>query len=137
MFMNIEVNMMSVLGASAAYFFIGWLWYSVVFNKHWMDELGRHGIKKPAHDSMTKSLVLTFITNFVTALAMAHLVVMTNSTTSESGIQLGLLVGLGFAATSLASLFVWQHRSLKLFFIDAGYAVVGIIASGVILSLWR
>lgn len=138
MFMNLpEVNMMSVLAAAVAYFFIGWLWYSVLFMKQWAEEVGRHNAKKPSHEMMKKNMVLTFIMNLVTALAMAYLVVMTDSASMESGLHLGLIAALGLAATSIAGVFIWECRSLRLYLIDTGYAAAGIIASGIILSLWR
>lgn len=76
-------------------------------------------------------MLLTFDANIITSYAMACLVVMTGSTTVLSGLILGIMGALGFAVTTLALV----YRSLRLFLIDSGYPVLGIIITAVLLSV--
>lgn len=135
-----DINYVAVLVSSICFFLIGGLWFSpMLMSVPWMEELKRHGVSlaMPAKHTLWKNMLITFALNIVASVSMACLVIATRSTTVQSGFCLGLVVALGFAATSLASAFVWENRSLKLFLIDAGYPVLGIIASALILSLWR
>jgi Protein of unknown function (DUF1761) len=117
---------------------VGSLWFSALFGATWTEELKRHNVilQKPSQSSLMGKMIATFIMNIIMSYAMALLVVMTNSTTLVSGLLLGLIVSIGFAAPTLASVFLWESRSLRLFFIDLGYPTLGIILSAMILSVW-
>jgi hypothetical protein len=134
-----DINYLAVAVSAIIFFFLGSLWFSALFRKSWVTELGRHNviIKEPAKNVLFRNMVLTFIANIVASLGMACLVDMTDSTTLESGVLLGLIAALSFAATAVGGIFIWENRSVKLFLIDVGYPFVGIIALGIILSIWR
>jgi len=135
-----DIHLIAVVVSALVYFFIGSLWYSpALFSSVWVDELKNHHvvITAPTSKTLVTKMLLSFVSNFATALAMAHLVALTDSTTCMSGLKLGILAAVGFAAPTLASVFIWESRSLKLFLIDIGYPVVGIIASAVLLSVWH
>lgn len=133
------VNIFAVLVSSIAFFLLGSFWFSGLFGRMWCDELEKHGvvIKQPTAASLRLKMGLTFLGNFITALAMALLVHATASTTIQSALHLGLVVALGFVITAMGTCAVWVNKSPRLFLIDAGYPSVGIIISAIILSLWR
>jgi len=133
------VNYGAVLVSAVVFFMLGSVWFSTLFGRMWVAELQRHNviIKAPTTAALCTKMVLTFAANLLAAWCIALLVNMTGSTTAASGLQLGVIVVLGCAITTLASVFVWESRSLKLFLIDIGYPAVGIIASAIILSVWR
>ena len=133
------INYFAVFISSIIYFIIGSLWYSVFFGSMWVDELKKHNvfIRPPTQQKLIKSMVLTFIINLITCFAMAYLINITNSTSAVSGLIIGSIVAGGFAATTLGSVFTWESRSFKLFLLDSGYPVLGIITAAVILSLWH
>lgn len=135
-----SINYLAVLASSVALFIIGSVWYSpLLMSTIWVEELKKHQvtIKQPTSSELGTKMFLTFVTNVIASFAMACLVILVQSITWQSGVALGVTASIGFSATALASICIWQSRSLKLFLIDAGYPVVGSIASGVILSLWR
>lgn len=133
-----QMNYVAVAVASLVFFVIGALWFSVLFGKIWAKEVQRHGvvIKQPSSGDMLIKLLLTIIANTIACFAIAKLVIMTGSTTFFSGLVLGIIAAVGFSATTLASVSVWENRSLKLFLLDIGYPACGIIAAAIILSLW-
>jgi len=133
------INYMAVVAASVMFFVVGSIWFSFLFSGQWTRELKRHNvsIKQPANNEMYIKMLLTFAANYLACLCMAYLVEMTGSSTTQSGLILGSIAALGFAFTAIGSVFIWENRSLKLFLIDVGYPVVGIIAAAVMLSVWH
>lgn len=133
-----HINYFSVLISAIIYFLIGSLWFSTLFGHIWSKELEKHNtiIKKPTTSQLLEKMAITFGSNILTSLAMAYLTKATGSNTIVSGLILGVITSIGFAATTMATTFSWESRSLKLFLIDIGYPVLGIISSSIILSLW-
>jgi hypothetical protein len=49
----------------------------------------------------------------------------------------GALAGIGWVATSLGILYLFESRSLKLFLINAGYLAIAFIVAGGIIGAWQ
>jgi hypothetical protein len=134
-----QINYAAVATTSIILFFFGWLWFSALFGTTWVAELAKHNvfIQEPSTETMLTKMFFSLVTNIVISLAMAYLVIKTGSVTLQDGLCLGLVVALGFIATALGSVFLWENRSVKLYLIDLGYAALNSIIAGIILSLWR
>lgn len=134
-----QINFMAVIISAIIFFVIGSIWFSFIFRDMWVRELAHHNviIKEPSAHTIMMNMILTFVQNIIVSFAIAYLVVMTNSTTMISGLYLGLIAGCGFSAAAIGGVFIWEGRSLRLFFIDAGYQVLGVVTAAIILSLWR
>jgi hypothetical protein len=134
-----QINYVAVLVSSIVFFLIGSFWFSGLFGSTWCEALEEHGIKikKPTPNEIMQKMLLTFVANVIASIAMACLIIATGSSTAYSGFMLGTTAALGFAATAIAGVFIWESKSLKLFLIDAGYPVIGIIVSAIILSAWH
>ncbi|HEV2601789.1 MAG TPA: DUF1761 domain-containing protein [Candidatus Babeliales bacterium] len=133
-----QVNYAAVAVCSLIFFFLGSMWFGAFFGSMWIAELAKHNviITPPTKAELLTKMGLNFLKNTIIALSMACLVVLVGSKTVMSGLHLGLLVAFGFAASTMADVFIWEGRSVKLFLIDSGYQIVGIILSAVILSIW-
>ena len=135
-----DINIIAVLLSSFIFFFIGSLWFSVIFGNMWRHELGRHHVtiaKKPSQQVLFTKMLLTYGSNLFASIAMACLVNLTGSTNASTGLCLGIITAFGFVATSLGTTFVWENRSIKLFLLDVGYPVVGLISTAMFLSTWH
>jgi hypothetical protein len=134
-----QINCWAVVASVAVFFFLGALWFSVLFAKAWVHELKLHNvtIKEPSTNKLLMNMGLTLANNSIIVCTVACLVAMTGSSTFASGLSLGLMVGCGFIATAIGGVFIWESRSLKLFLIDSGYQIVGTTIAAVILSVWR
>lgn len=134
-----SINLLAVLTSAVIYFFLGALWFSVLFGRAWALELEKQNIfiKEPTAAQLMIKMGTTFIGNCIASLSMALLVQATNSVSLVSAVELGLLVAIGFAATTMSTSYVWIGKPIKGSLIDIGYPVVGIMSSAVILSLWR
>ena len=54
-----------------------------------------------------------------------------------NGLLLGLLVAVGFIATSYATTYSFEGRSLRLFLINIGYPLVSYAVIGILLAVWQ
>lgn len=134
-----NINYLAVAVSSVIFFVLGSVWFSALFGTMWVAELENHNvtIEQPTSNDLFLKMALTFIANCMASFAMACLVIMTGSTTVATGLVLGIIASLGFVVVSIGSVFIWENRSLKLFLIDVGYPVLGILVAAVLLSVWR
>jgi len=121
-----------VLLAVIVYFGMGAIWYSpVMFMKMWQAEIK----KKSADMNMAASaMVTTFLAMLVLVCIEAYFVQATGSNTLLRGAYLGLKLWIGFVATTALVNNVFQGSSKKLYAIDQGYHLVGLVLAGLILA---
>jgi fluoride ion exporter CrcB/FEX len=134
-----QMNLWPVLVSGVAYWLIGSLWYSALFGKTWAKELTKLGIKikEPKKKELISKILVTFFLNLLGAFAVAIVVKALQITTLPAAIALGLTLGVCFTATTLGVCYLWESRSWKLTLIDITYPILGILASSIILTLWR
>ena len=126
-------NWWQIILAVVVYFAVGSVWYSpALFAKPWAQELG----KKMGDMGDAKSAMLaTLGAMIVLVLIEAYIVQATGTSTASRGAYLGAKLWLGFTATTALINNVFQGASKKLFAIDQGYHLVGMVLAGVILAL--
>jgi hypothetical protein len=130
-----NINIWAALTGAAAYFFVGAIWYSpVLFSKTWMQETK---ITPDKSKSIAGLLIGTFIITVIEIFVLSWIVSLTGCNGILGGLIIGLATGLGFVATTLGVTFLYEGRSMKLFFIDAGYHIVGLSIAGSIIGAWR
>jgi hypothetical protein len=122
-----------ILVATLVAFFLGALWYSpVAFGRVWMREsgLGEEGCSgRPKALILGGTFVLTLISTSVLSFCLGP------QPGTFYGVIAGLVVGLGWVATSIGTSYLFEKKSFKLFAITAGYYVVRFALSGFILGL--
>lgn len=129
-----EINWLSVVVATVAAFAIGGLWYSpVLFGKAWQKEI------KVSDEEIKQSNTglifgLSFVLNFISAVILELFIGEQGNV--AFGLTAGLLVSIGWIATSLGTNYLFARKSLKLFLIDAFYFIVYFAVMGVILGAW-
>jgi hypothetical protein len=133
------INWLAVLCAGAAYWILGYVWYSLLFGKIWAAELVRHQGERPvpAGSEMGAKLLGTFICNLIAAAAMAYVLHRTTLADINHALRLGVAAGVGFAGTAITAVYIWESKPTKIWFIDAGYNFVGCILVAMILVSWR
>lgn len=132
-----NANWLAIGAAALAYFVIGALWYSpVLFAKAWVAMLP----SPPTEEDKKRMPVLMLLTlagNFASCVALAFLGWALQAGTVIPAIKLGLLVSLCFCAATMGINMLYEKRPMKLMLINIGYHVAGIIASAVIVVLWK
>ena len=133
------MNWLAILCAAAAYWVLGYVWYSLLFGAIWRGGLIRHLGERPlpAPPEMAAKLVATFLANFVAATVMSYLISRAGIADMNDALRLGAAVGVGFAGTALTMASIWESKPTKIWFIDAGYNFVGCILLAMILVSWR
>jgi hypothetical protein len=133
-------NWLAIIVAALAFFALGSLWFSVFFGKQWMALNGipeptperREEMKKLMMPMMLKtlvmSLVLAFLIGFLEYAIGIHRCV--------PGIKLGLALGT-IAIIPLIMADMYLMKPLKLWFIDAGYHLIGIVLMSIIIAIWQ
>ena len=132
-----EINFLAIGAAGVASWVIGALWYSpVLFGKKWQSLVGMSDEDVQGGNMAVifgLSLVMMLIMAFgLSPIIQAH----GDSITPMHGAFHGAMVGLLFAATSMGINYLYQRKSITLWFIDAGYQVLFLAVSGLILALF-
>lgn len=128
---------LAILLCALSVFLLGAPWYSpLLFGKAWaraagipLDPKERKGSKHPA-----RVFGVAFLMAWAAAYAFA--IIAGHGGSLRHYLHIGLLCGLGVAATSFAINYQFAGRSTKLLLIDGGYHVVQFLLYGLILGLW-
>lgn len=128
----LDVNLLAISAAAVANIILGIIWYSpALFGNAWMNLAGK---RKDALHRSTIEYAGSFLAALAAACVLALLVEATQSNSIESGAFLGLIVGLGFTATSTAVNFMFERRPMRLYMITVGYHIVAYTFMGAILG---
>jgi hypothetical protein len=128
-------NLWAVLVAALIQWFVGALWYSLLFHKPWMELVGQKCGAKPREAAV--AMISSFVGALLLAFVMAHIVYWAGAVTWHRGAFLGFICWLGFIVVPLSAEHQYERRPCKLFAINAGYWLTALIATGIVLAVWR
>jgi hypothetical protein len=132
---ELQLNPWAILSATVAAFLIGGVWYSpLLFAKGWMEASGVSE-EQARQGSPAKVFGGAFALTLVMAANLAAF--LGPKADLAFGVFAGAAAGLGWVAMALGVTYLFEHRSLKLFLINAGYQVVTFTVMGAILGAWR
>jgi hypothetical protein len=129
-----NLNWLAILGATVAGFALGGLWYGPLFGKSWMAALGKTA------DQLQPSptpFIVSFITALITAVVLAMFLSALGVVRVLDGAIVGLVIGIGFIATAMASDSAFCGWGVKLLLIQSGYRIAYSVLMGIILTFWR
>lgn len=128
-----NINWLSIIAAGVSAFLIGGIWYGPLFGRAWMKEFGF-----TEEDLKQRNIPKTFGLSLVLALfAAINLDLFIGAEASLSfGAMAGLLAGIGWVATFMGIIYLFEMRSLAAFLINAGYCVIALTTMGAILGAW-
>lgn len=129
------VNWLAVVVSTVLAFFLGGLWYSkVLFGNAWMQEVG---LTEEALNSANTPRTFggTFVLQLLATAALAAF--LGSEASWLQGLYTGLWVGIFWVSTAYGVTYLFEQRSLRLFFINAGYYVVLYAIIGTILGAWH
>lgn len=137
MVLQATVSLAAVFVAAVVSMLIGAIWYSPsVFGRDWLAALGVKDKKAMAKMKKESGKAYTghFITDLIKAFMLAVIVDYAGATTALTGAAIGLLVWLGFVATTIAGSVFFEGKNLELFMIDSTYSLVSLIFTGIIVA---
>lgn len=136
----LSINLIPVVLAALASFVLGFLFHGPVSGKLWMKLADIHPTGNEKFSDMVPQLIYNLLSNLVTAyfLAVIYLYVSTSDISSGpgvyTGIMTGLLVWIGFLATSSSIEVIWMGRKSSLWLFECACSFIVMIAMGAIVG---
>lgn len=127
------LNWLAVIVAALAGFAIGGLWYGPLFGKVWMQESGMTE-EKVKSGNLAKIYGTTLLLNLVASFSLAMFIGKGDVT---FGLFAGFMSGFTFVSMALGVIYLFEHRTLKLWLVNAGYQTVNFTVMGGILGAWH
>ncbi|MGH7179304.1 MAG: DUF1761 domain-containing protein [Tepidisphaeraceae bacterium] len=130
-----ELNYLAVLVSAVAYFMLGAVWYTAL-GKTWMRLVGKTE-EELRQRSPAVPYTVTFLTILITALVMAYVLKFMTDGTFWHGLQVALLMWLGFGVGTAAKHYAFAGKAPLLFLMDACYDLLGYMMTAIILNVWK
>ncbi len=134
---RIRQNYLAITLAAVACFLLEAAWYSY-FAQAWLDGIGRTA------QSLTSTGVnpaLQYGTALLSAAVMAAVlsvvIQLTGSQTAFRGIKIAALLWLGCVLATWATEYAFEVRTYKLFAVNTGFWLVGMVVMGAIVGVWK
>ena len=131
--MMFDLNPWAILLAAVSSFLLGGVWYGPLFKNAWCRLAGVDPEKKTRHPLQVFGV--SFVLSLVAAIAFAWL--LGPEPDPWFSVWMGLVVGLGFVATSFGINYQFAGRPALLWAIDGGYHTLQFVLYGLILGLWH
>jgi hypothetical protein len=135
------INWLAVIVATVIYFALGAVWFAPAtpIGRAWV---AASGYESPTTGTASTSAFYAFpiVASLVAVVATALIAAATGTDTLGEGVVLGLVVGVGYAATLLLTTAAFEFAKPNQWLwgaIDASYHVIGLLIAAVILALWH
>ena len=129
------IRILAIVVAAIVYFFIGAIWYGQ-FSVAWLAGIGRTMAELEAENPGARPYVVGFGSVLVACATLGWLIARTGTSGGAGGAKLGAVVALGLVGAQLALNYGFESRSVSLWLINTGYAVVGLAIAGGIIGAW-
>lgn len=134
-----EINFLAVGLAALAGIIIGAVWFGPkTFFPLWWKFLGKKPSEQSGTDNMAVIFGSTFVAAVIQAIVMAVFVGLAEqaigSMDTVTGLAIGSLVGVGFAATASLSHHLFGGFAIKAWVLEAGQDIVSLAAMGAIIA---
>jgi len=128
------MNWLAIGLGTVAFFAVGALWYTVLFGKAWQKAVGLSDEQLKTGANMPLIFGTCFVLEFVVVLTLGHLYAFLHA---SDHVKMMIATGFGLAIMSPAVgiNYLYQRKSLRLFLIDAGHFVVGMVVVGYVFVL--
>ncbi len=142
--MDFKINIAAVIVAAIATFIAGFVWYTALFAKSWTKEMGYDINMRPDKKAVLKGIALMLVGNllfvWVLAWSMAGWQFIPGAKEMgpmANGFNSAIFLWLGFFVPVHLWRIVWEKRTWKLFFINAGYHLTILFIAALILAFWK
>jgi hypothetical protein len=130
-------NHWAILVSAVIQWLLGAVWYSpALFAKPWMKM-----VNIPTGSDKNKSMIVGMISSFVASLVLsfvlAHAILWSGAARFGGGAFVGFIEWLGFIAAPNFAQGIYEGRPFKLFAINTGYWLVGLLIAGGLLAVWQ
>jgi hypothetical protein len=128
-----RINHAAAWVAAIVYFLFGYVWYVLLFGTMWMQLMGKT-MSQAAPALYAESFVLGLILSYAAAIALSR---RPEDQTVQQGISFALFMSIAIYCTQTLNNTLYAGSSIGLWFINAGYVVVGFAIIGAIVGGWK
>jgi hypothetical protein len=134
---NIRLNWVAILVAAIASFLFEALWFSVFLNE-WIAGIGRTR-EWLMSSGMSPALQygVAILCAVIAAAVLSICIQASGEQSARRGILVGAIVWLGFVATSWATEYIFEVRTLQIYAINAGFWLFDLGLMGAIVGAWK
>jgi len=132
--MSLDINWLAVLVAAVVTFVLGGVWYGPLFGRVWRTAEGQAEPQPGRQKHPALVYGLSFVLMLIAAAVLA--IALGPDPNVPRSVVVGLVVGVGWVATSFGVNYLFAGRRLALFAVDAGYNVVLFALMGLIIGLF-
>lgn len=133
--MQADINYWAILVAAVSSFVIGGLWYApFLLGNAWQKAVGLSD-EELKNANMGKTFGLSFVLSVLISYGMAMF--FGGEVDFHMGLIYGSMTALFFVIPSMGINSLFEHHSLKLFLINAGYNLVTYTVIGGIIGAWQ
>lgn len=128
-----NISWLSVIVAAISSFLIGGIWYGPLFGRTWMKESGFS-----EEDLKRRNIPQTFGFSLILAFIAALILDMFIGPEADLffGLAAGFFAGLGWVATFLGILYLFEMKTMKAYLVNAFYCIFSLTVMGAILGSW-
>ena len=135
---NIRLNWVAILVAAIVSFLFEALWFSVFMNQ-WLAGIGR--TKEWLHSAAGYNPAVQYgaaiLCSVIVAAVLSICIQASGEQTALRGVIVAAFLWFGFIATSWAKEYIFEVRTLQIYAINTGYALIDIILIGAIVGAWK
>lgn len=132
--MTITLNWKAILAATVAWFFFGFLWYGILFEKQWQL---LESITAEASKGQEWRMGLGVIQTFVVCCGLDWMRQIMGLDTPKSAMINGAMLAFFFAIATISLRYIYALAPIELVMIDSGYQLIGYVLALTILVLLR
>ena len=132
------INWLHVLVAAIAYFALGAIWYSFLFQKQWIRYHNIDTSDPKGKEGVGLIMFASFVWMFMVTIGLELIIYRAGINGGAlAGAKLGLTTGVFFSAAAISITYLYLKRPIGLHIIDGLYHVVGQVIAAVILCAWQ
>ena len=132
-----NIHWVAVLVATLGYFFLGFVWYSLLFGKKWRQYANVDMNAPDAKKGTVQIMVLSFVFMFISSMGLAILATKLDLHGALSGAKLGFFTGFCFSAMAIHISYIYEKKPVGLHLINGVYNIEGCIIAAIIICSWR
>jgi Protein of unknown function (DUF1761) len=138
----VDINYFAVVTNVALAMILCFLWYGPIFGKQWVALMGwSHAeIETKMKEGMGPKYLLQAVGALVMSFVLAHTIIFSSAYLNVHGIMAGIEAAIwnwvGFVVPATIGTVLWEGKSWKLWFLNAGYFLVLLLIMGSVLAVW-
>jgi hypothetical protein len=134
---RVRQNYLAITLAAVACFLLEAAWYSY-FTPAWLDGIGRTAQSLMATGvNPALQYGTALLSAAVTAAVISGITQLTGTQTAVRGIRVSALLWLGCILPTWATEYAFEVRTYKLFAINTGFWLIGMVVMGAIVGAWK